>query len=99
MSPFHLVDAWMGIDDAIKVDVRSLSNIVRVEGSSQDYLGFRGICNTVSNYSRLIVGHPGCVPWKFLLISGAEARAIRSNPIKVSQSKIWRRNLLKRKNS
>lgn len=54
MSPFHFVHSGMGIDGAIKINISSFSDIVRIQGSSKDYFRLRCVCNTVCNYVGLI---------------------------------------------
>lgn len=57
VSPFHFVNVWMGIYDTVEVYVRPFSDSVRVERSTQDYPRLGGICNTSSNYPRIIPGN------------------------------------------
>lgn len=57
VPPLDLVDGGMGVDDAVEVDVGALSDSIRVERSAQDYLRLGGICNTSSNYHRIMSGN------------------------------------------
>lgn len=57
MSPLHFIYMGVGVYDTVEINVCPFSYSVRVERSAQDYHRLRGICNTSSNYSRMIPGN------------------------------------------
>jgi hypothetical protein len=57
VPPLDLVDGGMSVDDAVEVDVRAFPDGFGVEGSAQNYLRLGGICNTSSNYPRIMSGN------------------------------------------
>lgn len=57
MMPFHFIYEWMRVDDTVEVDVRPFANGVGVQGGAQDYPRLGGICNTSSNYRRIMTGN------------------------------------------